>query len=92
MSQPIIQKSIEVATQPGNAGAVGITTIIAGVSTYAEALAPLAGVLATALGSILTILLIVNAMNKGRDDRKMRRLEREEKHLEIEALKKKNQG
>lgn len=92
MAQQIIEKSIEAATQPGNAGAVGVVTLITGWSAYFELLTPIIGAVAGILGGVLTSLLIVNAVRKGRDDRKMRKLEREEKHLEVQALKKKIGG
>lgn len=80
---------VDMATQPQYAGTVGLASIVTGASTYLEILTPFIGFFASLLGATLTILLSVNAYKKGRDDRKMRRLEREEKHLQIDALKKK---
>ena len=88
----LVQKSIEVASNPGNQGAVGVVTFITGWSTCFALITPIIGAIAGILGGALTVLLFINAYKKGRDDRKMRRLEREEKHLKIEALKKEAEG
>jgi hypothetical protein len=82
------QKVMDAANSPGNQGAVGIVTLITGWSTYFELLTPIIGAIAGILGGILTSLLIINSFKKGRDDRKMRKLEREAKHLEIEIKEK----
>jgi hypothetical protein len=86
--QALVQKTIESATQPGNAGAVAITTFIAGISTYAEKLTPIAGLLSCMLGGTLTVLLIANAIKKRREESKLAKLKRESEHLDIEIKKK----
>ncbi len=85
----IIKHGVDVATQPGNAGAVGIVTLITGWSAYFELLTPIVGFMAGVLGGILTLFLIVNTYQKRKEDRKLAKLKRESEHLDIEIKKKK---
>ncbi len=87
--QALVQKSIDIASNPGNQGAVGVVTFITGWSTYFQLLTPIIGAIAGILGGILTVMLIINAFSRRRAEKKMEKLERESEHLEIEIKKKK---
>ncbi len=80
----LTKTAIDTMSHPGNAGSVSIATMIAGGSVWLEMINPFISFFAMVLGGVLSSVLIFNALNRGKLDRKLARLQREAEHVKID--------